>query len=202
MKIYHVRGSRSVRIIWLCHERSIPLDIETISTFDAAFKASPTWRAKSPTGKIPVLEDGEITMFESGAMIEYILARYGAGDLVPKEPSELAYYYQWCWFAEATFARPLGDIMHHTVIKPPQERIAEVIPDAQKRAMLCLDAIEKCVAHQSYLLGESFSAADIMMGYSLMLAERTGVLTSDQPNAMRYLRLLGEREGFRRAQEA
>ncbi len=201
MKIYHVKGTRSIRVIWLCHELNVPLDIETIPTFDAAFKASPEWRAKSPTGKVPVLEDGSITMYESGAMVEYILGRYGPGDLVPKKPEDLALYYQWCWFAEATFARPLGDIIHNTVIKPPEERIAAVVPDATQRARLCLDGIERCVEHQPYLLGDFFSAADIMMGYSLMLAERTGVLTTDHPNAQRYFSFLSDRDGFIAARE-
>ena len=202
MKIFHVKGTRSIRVIWLCHELNLSLEIETIPTFDAAFKASPEWRAKSPTGKVPVLEDGEISMYESGAMVEYILNRYGSGDLVPTDQTELALYYQWCWFAEATFARPLGDIIHNTVIKPPEERIEAVVPDATQRARLCLDGIERCVENQPYLLGDSFSAADIMMGYSMMLSERTGVLTSDHPNARRYYELLLEREGFRVAREA
>lgn len=202
MKIYHVKGTRSIRVIWLCHELNLPLDIETIPTFDAAFKASPEWRAKSPTGKVPVLEDGDVSMYESGAMVEYILGRYGPGELVPTDPIDLALYYQWCWFAEATFARPLGDIMHNTVIKPPEERIAAVVPDAIQRAMLCLDGIEQSIENQTYLLGDAFTAADIMMGYSMMLAERTGVLTSSHPSSQRYFRLLEKRDGFRVAREA
>lgn len=199
MKIYHVPGTRSIRIIWLCHELDVPLDIETIERFDAAFKASPEWRKKSPTGKVPVLEDGAITMFESGAMVEYILNRYGPGDLVPSDTAELALYYQWCWFAEATFARPLGDIIHHTVMKPPEERIAALVPDAQQRATLCLDGVEPCLAQNTYLLGDSFSAADIMMGYSMMLAKRTGVLTDAYPHSERYFEMLQQREGFKLA---
>lgn len=202
MKIYHVKGTRSIRVIWLCHELNLPLEIETIPTFDAAFKASPEWRAKSPTGKVPVLEDGDISMYESGAMVEYILGRYGPGDLVPTDPNNLALYYQWCWFAEATFARPLADIVHNTVFKPPEERIAAVVPDAIQRATLCLDGIERCVQNQPYLLGDVFTAADIMMGYSMMLAERTGVLTAGHPNSQRYYQLLDERDGFKAAREA
>ncbi len=141
-------------------------------------------------------------MYESGAMVEYILDRYGPGDLVPTDQTDLALYYQWCWFAEATFARPLGDIMHNTVIKPPEERIAAVVPDAAQRARLCLDGVERCIENQPYLLGGKFSAADIMMGYSMMLSGRTGVLTDDHPNSQRYYALLQERDGFRVAREA
>ena len=118
---------------------------------------------------------------------------------MPTDPDHVALYRQGCWFAEATFARPLGDIMHHTVIKPPAERSSAIVPEAVQRAKLCLDGIELCVKDQSYLLGARFSAADIVMGYSMMLAERTGVLTRDHPFSQRYFQLLGVREGFKAA---
>lgn len=202
MKIYHVPGTRSIRIIWLCHELGLPLEIETIPRFDAEFKASAEWRAKSPTGKVPVMEDGAVTMYESGAMLEYILSRYGNSRLVPEDPDELAMYFQWCWFAEATFARPLGDIMHHTVMRPPEERIAALVPDAEQRASLCIDAVDEHVANSKYLLDDQFTAADIMMGYTLMLAQRTGVMKDKHQAALRYFNLLKEREGFKIALEA
>lgn len=199
MKVFHVPGTRSIRVIWLCHELDVPIDVETIPRFDAAFKASPEWRAKSPTGKVPVLEDGAITMYESGAMVAYILDRYGPGDLVPSDPDQLAMYHQWCWFAEATFARPLGDIIHNTVIKAPEDRIPAIVPDATHRARLCLDGIEACLATRTHLLGDDFSAADIMMGYSMLLAERTGVLTADHPHSQRYFAALQQRDAFQTA---
>ena len=138
-------------------------------------------------------------MYESGAMVSYILDRYGPGRLVPTDPEALALYHQWCWFAEATFARPLGDIIHHTVIKPPEERIAPLVPDAMQRARLCLDGTEACLVDRTYLLGDAFSAADIMMGYSMMLAERTGVLTDSHPASQSYFALLQEKEGYQAA---
>ena len=69
MKIYHVQGTRSVRVIWLCEELEVPYDIETID-FSPAFRQSPEWRAKSPTGKVPAMDDQGFTMFESGAMLD------------------------------------------------------------------------------------------------------------------------------------
>ena len=117
MKIYHVPGSRSVRVIWLCEELGLPCEVETID-FSPEFRATPAWRAKSPTGKVPALDDDGFTIFESGAMVQYILARYGNGRLHPTQGWDAgARHLQWSWFAEATFARPLGDIMHHTVFK-------------------------------------------------------------------------------------
>ena len=135
MKVYHVKGTRSIRIIWLCSELDLPLTIETIANFDHEFKSSKSWRKKSPTGKVPVFEDDDLRIYESGAIVQYILEQYGPGDLVPPpKTKERAFYHQWSWFAEATFARPLGDIAHHTRIKPPAERIPAGVEDARARA--------------------------------------------------------------------
>ena len=72
LTLYHVPGSRSLRVIWLCLELDLPLTIETID-FSPKFRDSEDWRALSPTGKVPVLRDDGFTMFESGAMLQYLL---------------------------------------------------------------------------------------------------------------------------------
>ena len=82
LKLFHVPKTRSTRIIWLCKELGVPLDIQTVS-FSPEFRMSPEWLTKNPVGKVPVLEDGELSMFESGAMVQYILDRYGNGRLQP-----------------------------------------------------------------------------------------------------------------------
>ena len=74
LKIYHAPMTRSLRIIWLCEELGLPIEIETIS-FHPDFRFSEEWLSRHPVGKVPVLEDGEFSMFESGAMAQYILAR-------------------------------------------------------------------------------------------------------------------------------
>ena len=179
-----------MRVIWLCEELEVPYDIETID-FSPAFRQSPEWRAKSPTGKVPAMDDQGFTMFESGAMLQYVLDRYGNGRLMPEPGTpEGAVYLQWCWFAEATFARPLGDIAHHTVMKPEAERIPAVVDDARVRALSCLDAVNDAVGKTDYLVGDTFSAADIMMGYTLMLADRFKVLETRHPHALDYFERL------------
>ena len=196
VKIYHVQGTRSVRVIWLCEELQVPYEIESID-FSQTFRQSPEWRAKSPTGKVPAMDDQDFTMFESGAMLQYVLDRYGNGRLMPKPGTpKSAMYLQWCWFAEATFARPLGDIAHHTVMKPEAERIPAVVEDARSRALSCLDAVNDTVGKTEFLVGDTFSAADIMMGYTLMLADRFKVLENDHPNARGYFERLGSRDGY------
>ena len=144
-----------------------------------------------------------MALYESGAMAEYVLDRYGYGKLQPS-PGTLAAAHcrQWCWFAEATFARPLGEIVNHRRVAPNGELVEFVIEDCKARARTCIDAIEGVVATSPYLVGGTFSLADIMNGYTLMLADNFGVLTDDHPHTMEYYQRLGERPAFQVAREA
>ena len=186
LKIYHVPRTRSIRAIWLCEELGVPHEVVPID-FSPEYRQSDEWRAISPTGKVPAMADGDFTMFESGAMVQYILEKHGEGRLQPEPGTHAsALYLQWCWFAEATLARPLGDVVHHTLLKPEAERIPAVVEDATGRARTCLDALEATLTGRDYLLGDTFTAADIMMGYSLALAKRLGILDPRYSAVMAY----------------
>ena len=199
--IYHAPGTRSIRVIWLCEELGIPYE-RVVIDFSATYRASEQWRKLNPLGKVPALRDGDFTMFESGAMVEYILERYGNGRLRPPPGTPAAAkYLQWSWFAEATFARPLGDIAQHSFVKPEAERIPAVVEDGRVRSLACLDALEAAVPGGAYVVDGTFTAADIMMGYTLILARRFKVLTpSNHPNVDAYMARLESHPGFVKAQ--
>ena len=82
LKIYHVKGTRGFRPIWFCEERGLPYEVKVID-FSPEFRSTLQWRALSPTGKVPVMTDGTLTMFESGAMVDYLAERYGGGAWCP-----------------------------------------------------------------------------------------------------------------------
>lgn len=171
LQIYHVPTTRGTRVIWLCEELEIPYQVTQID-FSASYRASPEWRALHPVGKVPVMTDGDITIFESGAMMDYIHSRYGNNRLRPADDDpDYAYYLQWHWFAEATLARPLGEIVNHGREFPDEKRIPEVVEEMANRAAACLNCVADHMQGRTYLVGERFSAADISMGYSLMLGE-------------------------------
>ncbi len=198
IRIYHVPMTRSVRVIWLCEE--LGLDYEVIPVdFSAEFRMSDEWLRMNPVGKVPVLTDGDLTLFESGAMVQYLLDRYGDGALQPTPGTpEHALYLQWSWFAEATFARPLGEIVNHRRVFAKADQSAAAIAEMQDRARLCVNAVDQALDGKAYLLGDEFSAADIMLGYSLMLADR--LVPGDFPeNVARYAGALFSRPGFRAA---
>ena len=175
LTIYHVPGTRGVRAIWLCEELGLPCTVETVD-FSPEFRRSAQWRALNPVGKVPVLRDtgnGDFVMFESGAMVQYILDRYGNGQLQPAAGTPAhALYLQWSWFAEATFARPLGEVVNHGREFPGDKKIDAVVAEMLARGHACAEAVGTAIGDQPFILGEAFSAADIMLGYTLMLAER------------------------------
>ena len=127
LTIYHAVGTRSLRVIWTCEELKISYQVETIP-FTAEFRASQEWRNMNPVGKVPVLQDDDFIMFESGAMVQYILDRHGNGQLQPKPGTpEHGLYLQWCWFAESTFARPIGEIVNHRRVFEEHQQSDEAI---------------------------------------------------------------------------
>lgn len=204
LTIYHVPGTRGVRPIWLCEELQIPYSVVPVD-FTPEFRASSEWRAMNPVGKVPVLRDelgGEsedLLMFESGAMVQYILDRYGNGRLQPATGSpEHALYLQWSWFAEATFARPLGEIVNHVREFPGEQRIDAVVTEMQARAALSAKALGDEMSDKTFILGETFSAADIMLGYTLMLADR--FLANGLPDSVvPYWQRLTSRPAYQKA---
>jgi glutathione S-transferase len=152
-------------------------------------------------GKFPALEDGPIVMIESGAIVEYLLEQYGAGRLGPRagEPGRAAFL-QWLHFAEATLLPPVLEVLRHTLLKPEAERIAAVVTDGRARTGRTLDVLEGELGDKSYLLGDEFTAADIMMAYGLQWAQQFGLLDS-RPKLAAYLQRLLARPAAVRAAE-
>ncbi|MEX2131042.1 MAG: glutathione S-transferase [Pseudohongiellaceae bacterium] len=171
IRIYHAPRTRSIRVIWLCEELGLPYERIPVD-FAASYRFSPEWMAKNPVGKVPVMEDGDLSMFESGAMVQYLLDRYGKGRLQPQAgTAEHAIYLQWSWFGEATYARPLGELVNHRRVFGKDNEIEAVVKDMKDRVWLCVQALDVSLQGKDYLLGNDFSAADIMNGYSLMLTD-------------------------------
>jgi glutathione S-transferase len=199
LKIYHVPGTRSIRVVWLCEElglayQRVPVD------FSPEYRASAEWRRLNPVGKVPAMTDGDLTLFESGAMVEHILDRYGEGRLRPT-PGTAAHarYLQWSWFAEATFARPLGEIVNHRR-EFGDDSSPRILDEMRGRARLCLTALDDALGGQHYLVGDEFTAADIMMGYSVFLAQWVKAMKEGEfPNVIAYYDRLRARPAFARA---
>ena len=196
IKLYHAPLTRSVRIYWLLEELGIAYELETVS-----FRSDtiPFGQA-TPVGKIPAIQDGDLTMFESGAILEYIIERYGNGRLAPPPGSSLrGQYLQWVHFAEATAFPPLGNLAWHVLFKKDAETIPTAMADYRRLAAAALQVVETALARREFLLESGFSGADIMMGFTLGCARMLGALTERFPNATAYLKRLEARPAFQKA---
>jgi glutathione S-transferase len=196
IKLYHAQLTRSIRIVWLLEELGIPYELATV-----AFKPPRySFEQNTPSGKFPVIEDGELLMFESGAILEYLIEKYGKGRLAPAIGSpDRGPYLQWVHFAEATAFPPIGDVARHTMLLPEADRIPKVAEDGRVRATNALNVLERALADKEYLVGKELSGADIMMGYFLMAARMLGVIGTAHPNVGAYWERLAARPGLQKA---
>jgi glutathione S-transferase len=198
LTIYHVPHTRGFRVIWLCEELGLPYRLARVD-FAKEARATPEWRQMNPVGKVPVMTDGEgFKLFESGAMVQHILNRYGDGRLEPPPGSpDHGEYLQWSWFAEATFSRATGEIANHR--REFAGRLIEpVLEEMRERARSCAAALDERVATRPFLLGDAFSASDIMMGYALQSFDRN-VGEPLPPNASAYKERLVARPAYKAA---
>lgn len=203
IEIYHAPRTRGIRPIWACEELGLEYTVVPVD-FSAEYRASESWRRMNPVGKVPVLVDGPLTMFESGAMVQYLIDRYGGGECptLQPEPGTAAHalYLQWSWFAESTFARPLGEIVNHQRAFPDAPSQA-AIEEMQARAWLCVTALDQALKGREWILDDSFSGADIMLGYSLKL--QTELAPGELPEEVaRYWASVSERAGYKVAAAA
>jgi len=199
IKVYHSPRARSVRVIWLLEELGVPYELETMLLGQEAIK-SERYRRVHPMSKVPAIEDGDVTLFESGAIVEYLLERHGEGRLQPAVGTfERALYLQWFHFGEATALPPLGDITQHSFLRPESERIPPVVEDGKRRAALVLDTLEQGLTGKSYLCGDAFTAADIMTGYAVSLMSLLGLLGDAHPTVAAYFARLQERPALQTA---
>jgi len=165
--IHHIEGRRSERVAWLCEELDIPYRLEFVSgDVLASFKAI---KAVHPMSMAPTLEDGALKLVESGAILEYLLSRYGKGRLRPVESSDdFPRYLQWLHFAEGSgmFRAMAEQIVIRASAGTPSPYIAWCIGGSAR----VLGFAEAELTCSPYFAGEQFSAADIMMHFPLRLA--------------------------------
>jgi glutathione S-transferase len=154
----------------------------------------------TPLGKLPAIEDGDVTVGESGAILEYIIERHGDGRLAPPVGSPArGRYLHWLHFAEGTLSIPLSTILWHAFYKGDADGLPTVTADARERARGTLAVVEEAVGEREYIAGPEFSAADVMVGFTLSAARLLGVLDARFPNLEAYLARLEARPAFQRA---
>lgn len=198
MKIYHAPNSRSVRIVWLFEELGLPYELEKFS-LGAPEMRTPEYRRIHPMSRVPALQDGDVTLLESGAIVEYVLARYGNGRMVPPVSSpEFPTYLQWLHYAEGMLMPQVNVIVVETMFLPPEKRNAENLARARKLLTKMLEPVDAHLAGREYLAGE-FSGADIMCGHACVVSTKLGADVDDKPNVAAYVERLLARPALRKA---
>ena len=195
MKIYHSQHTRGFRIIWLCEELCIPYQVVTVD-FSKAKRFSEDFLKISPLGKLPVLKLEDGLIYESSAMMQTILDAAPENSLQP-ERGTFAYakFLQWLWFSEATLMRPVGEVVNHKREFGKKNYIDAVISEMQGRVEKCLAVLNLELVSKEYILGGTFSAADISLGYTLDITKR--VLKRDfETHLERYFKLITSRSAF------
>lgn len=199
IKVHHARRARSVRVIWLLEELGIPYEVNELAFHPDALQ-SPAHQRVHPLGLIPAISEGAMTMYESGAILEYILEQYGEGRLAPPPGSpERPAYLQWFHFGEATLARYVSDIVRNRFGQPEAERRPEVAEYARGRLGPALVVTDEALAARDYILGSEFSAADIMLSYGLVMARIVRELPAELANVASYLERLKQRPAYGKA---
>ena len=198
MKLYYAPNTRAVRIVWLLEELGLSYDLERFALGDRAMRA-PAYLKINPMGRVPTLQDDDVTISESGAIVQYILARYGEGRLVPETSSaDFPAYLQWLHYAEGMIMPPVNTIVVETVLLPPERRNDVNVERATKLLTRMLAAVDARLAGRDYLAGD-FSGADIMTGHASTVAARLKADLSDKPNLAAYIERLNARPALQRA---
>jgi len=211
--VHHLNNSRSQRVLWLLEELGLPYEIKHYQRDAKTMLAPPELRAVHPLGKSPVITDGALTVAESGAIIEYLVDRYGAGRLKPAadSPAALRYRY-WMHYAEGSAMPPLlMKLIFNRIesgpmpffIKPIAKGIAAKVKSSfiQPQIDAHMNFIEAELAASGWFAGAEFTAADVQMSFPLEAAAQRGGASAKQPRISAFLQRIHARPAYQRALE-
>jgi glutathione S-transferase len=191
---------RGFRVVWLLEEMGLPYRLRPVDLI-AGVEEDAEFLEINPAGFIPAIRDGDVTMVESIAIMEYLIARYGPTPLAP-QPHDRSFpaYQQFLHLGEAGLAASIYFVVVSRNLAPEAERHNWGAAKALQVFTSRLELVRRQLARSPYLAGEAFTAADISVTYALELAQRSGTFVLGEPEAA-YVARTRAREGYRRAME-
>jgi glutathione S-transferase len=197
IKLHFAPLTRSIRIRWLLEELGI--DYELISsTYNR--DGSRGFAQDTPSGNYPFIEDGEVALSESGAIVQYVLEQYGNGRLEPPiGSSQRADYLFWLHFAEGTASNSINTTVWLTVYRDDADRHQEIIEAVRSSANAVFNKVEAVLATRNFIAGQEFTAADVMIGYTLGSAKWLKMLGNDHPKTSDYVDRLFARPALQKS---
>ena len=211
--VHHLNNSRSQRVLWLLEELGVPYEVKRYERDAQTMLAPPELRAIHPLGKSPVITDGDLVIAESGAIVDYLIERYGAGRLAPAAGTadRLRYTY-WLHYAEGSAMSPLLlKLVFDKIEMAPMpffvKPIAKAISGKAKSSFIepqirqHLDYLEAELGKGEWFAGREFSGADIQLSFPLEAAAARGGLDASRPRLMDFLKRIHARPAYQRAIE-
>ena len=197
--VHHLGISQSERIVWLCEELEIPYQLQRYERDPVTRLAPATFKALHPLGTAPIITDGDLVLPESGAIIEYIIGKYGRGRLsLPPESAGYADYVFWLHFANGSLMPSMMVNLLVGILGGGEDN--SIIQTLNGRSAKAFALIEKRLGEAPYFAGKEFTAADVIMLFPLTTMRNfTPIDLARFPNLQAYLKRIGERPAYQRA---
>ena len=197
MKLYGSKNSRSLRCVWALEEAGTTYEYQRVNMMKGEGYA-PAFKAVNPLGKIPALQDGELTLTESMAIVQYVADKFPQAALVPVELTARAEVSRWVYYAVTEVEPHLWAIAQHRFALPEDKRVAALEPTTVWQLARSFRPIEKALAAQPYIAGAAFSMADIVVFHCLVWA-LSAKLEGVDAASLAYIKRLKTRPAYQRA---
>lgn len=187
MKLYFFQQSRATRVRWMFEELGVPYELAPVDMTKGEHK-QPAYLKVHPLGALPAIEDNGFPLFESAAIVMHLADKYPEKGLAPAVgTNERGEYYQWILFGMTEAEPPLVSIIQNTRFLPEAERSPAVVERSSNRFKVVTAALEARMKGREYLVGDKFTAADLVVGGVLNFAKRLGQLGDDMPTLQAYV---------------
>ena len=186
------------KVLWALVELEVPYRRENIGGSFGGNKDA-DFLAMNPMGLVPVMRDGDVTMFESNAIVRYLAARFRAGVLRPSDHQSLAMAEQWMEWAQVNFAPHVGTLFVNLVRGLPENRNAAAVANSERQAVDAVKIADAWLARHDWFAGHDFSFGDIVMGTLVWRYMGIDCARPQAPHLAEWLDALQQREAFRRA---
>ena len=198
MKLFYVPQTRASRPRWMLEELGEPHELVRLDRAKGE-NLAPAYLAINPTGMVPALVDGAVTIFESAAIVLYLADKFEGRGLCPPVGSEArARYYQWAFYAMTTLESPVAEVSAHAATRPEAERVPALAEQGRAAFQRAAKSAEEQLAKTPFILGDTFSAADVLLTGTLAWARSLRLLEA-LPHCKAYVKRLIERPAFARS---
>ena len=198
LTLHHLNDSRSQRIVWLLEELGAPYEMKKYQRDAQTRLAPPELKAVHPLGKSPVIVDGDVKIAESGAVVDYIIRRYGKGAMMPaRDSADFEAYNEWLHYSEGSAMLPL---MLNLYVSRLKEAGAPLHPRIDSELANHLGYVEGGLQGKQFFVGDALTGADIQMSFVGEMAKAFGKLDA-YPNLKAWLERMHARPAFKRSVE-